>query len=344
MSCPNKQVWGDYHAIMTTTGPLDGDGGTLPSGVDIFGMTDCTTAAATPSVQPLNYAATPFQKLIMGVDNPTGLTSGALGSYGFALQSLQTTNVTSTTFKTSPMPTVTTTSPSHSIPFHTRPTVSMLFWTAPLQPHREPTSTHPVLAAQATIGQARGRHKEAGRSVGSGQRAPTRLSLWLRSSGAGQPSISFPQTISGTTLYSLIMKSNFTASRTVALPDVNVNMMVGQVASANLTGQTASTSTTTLLSSALAGMYIFDAEAVVTTAATTSSTLPNCGVTFTDADTSVLVFGQASATATGRRCRYNTGARFVPFQRQGRDGDIVFMRGLRKQRSNSNAVRGSRPA
>ena len=93
--------------------------------------------------------------------------------------------------------------------------------------------------------------------------------------------------MSGTTLYSEIMGGTLTNSRYAYFPDVNVNMMVGQVATSNLTAQTANSGAQVLTSSALAGLYRVSCYTVLTTAGTTSSTLPQCAFQFTDADTGV---------------------------------------------------------
>lgn len=71
------------------------------------------------------------------------------------------------------------------------------------------------------------------------------------------------------------------------------------IAKVNLSAQTASVSTTSLYTAPAAGLYLFSCYEVVTTAATSSSTLPNCRVNFTDAETSVVSYQNATNTATG---------------------------------------------
>jgi hypothetical protein len=104
----------------------------------------------------------------------------------------------------------------------------------------------------------------------------------------GAPTVSFPFTYSSVSNYfSGVFGGTLTANRTYNFPDISTNAMVGQVATSNLTGQTANLGQQTLVLYATAGMYRASCYVVVTTAATTSSTLPNCDLYFTDGDTGV---------------------------------------------------------
>jgi hypothetical protein len=69
------------------------------------------------------------------------------------------------------------------------------------------------------------------------------------------------------------------------------NGVVTEYAQVNLTGQSGNFTPTTfyLVPVSGGGMYRVSCYEVVTTAATTSSTLPNCGVLWTDGDTSVAL-------------------------------------------------------
>jgi len=297
ISCPNKQVWGDFHLFSTSTGVMDA-GAASPSGLDAFGMTNCSTTAATPTSGPMSYASTPFQQLAMGINNPTN--ANAAGSFPLQLLSWQGGQQESVTIKTN-----TDANTYDQLGFYWQnsshaPNGEGLGFvnTTPATATNNYNPPEILLTGNYWNGSSSAQVQYSLQGVvGTGTNPSSMLAFGY--SGAGQPSVSFPITESGSNLYSLIMSGAFTASRTVTFPDVNVNMMVGQVAKANLAGQTASIGATTLVSSALAGVYILDAEAIVTTAASTSSTLPNCGVTFTDADTSVGLYEQASATSTG---------------------------------------------
>lgn len=73
-------------------------------------------------------------------------------------------------------------------------------------------------------------------------------------------------------------------------------LMVAQPAA--LTAQAANIGTTAILSAAPAGRYRATCTIILTQAATTSSTLPSCAISYTDATTSAAATGSGSSTTT----------------------------------------------
>lgn len=80
-------------------------------------------------------------------------------------------------------------------------------------------------------------------------------------------------------------------------PDIEVP--TGVIAKADLNAQNSSIGTSTLTTPSVAGVFRFSCEEVITQAATTSSTLPQCNLNWTDADSSVALSNNICATSTG---------------------------------------------
>jgi hypothetical protein len=123
--------------------------------------------------------------------------------------------------------------------------------------------------------------------------------------GTGLTTYSYATTLACNPTDSCTFSSAVTFSSTVTGPFPIV------AASSNLTAQQANVSTTTLFTPVANGFYRLSVYLVVTQAATTSSTLPQLQVLYTDADTSVAetfiittqntgnVVGAANGTASG---------------------------------------------
>lgn len=80
-------------------------------------------------------------------------------------------------------------------------------------------------------------------------------------------------------------------------PDIEVP--TGVVAKADLNAQNSNVGSSTLITPAVNGVFRFSCEEVITQAATTSSTLPQCNLNWTDGDSSVALGNNICATSAG---------------------------------------------
>jgi len=291
LACVSQQSMGDYNTFLTNAGPSStalSAGGSLPLGTDAFGIGGCASTANSFSV-----ASSPMNGLTIGV-NANGTT--VANSYSLVLQDDQAGSTESISLNTN------TDASNYD-------QLVMNWQNSSHAPNGESLNLVNNTAATSVSGtitnyntpmiEATGNWYNSSTSksaqafytiqglIGTGAAPPFTLKFGY--GGTGQPSISFPFTMSGTTLYSEVMGGTLTATRNVYFPDATINMVVGQVASSNFTAQTGNTAQTTLTpgGGALPGMYRITCYAVVVTPATTSSTLPGCDVYFTDADSGV---------------------------------------------------------
>jgi len=103
-----------------------------------------------------------------------------------------------------------------------------------------------------------------------------------------------------------------TTSLLLFSPEIKASTGVAVVATVNLTAQQANIGATTLTSPVANGYYRASCYLVVTQAATTSSTLPFCQITYTDADSNVAETAQIINTSTANTVGAVGGVTSVP--------------------------------